>query len=106
MIYIGNFWSKREIEKVSIALSQPKGMNLREERALNPTWNILNKYKKDGNWESYVIEYNKILDKLDPLTIEKTWNGKMLCCWCKSMECHRYLVAEWLKNAGIEVITV
>jgi hypothetical protein len=47
MIYIGHFWSKTDKEKISIALSQPRGMNLREERKLNPTWDILNRYKKD-----------------------------------------------------------
>ena len=106
VIYIGNFWSESDVEKISIALSQPRGMNLKEERALNPTWDILNKYKRNSDWKSYVIKYNEILSKLDPFAIEKTWNGKMLCCWCKYMECHRYLVAEWLKNAKIEVTII
>lgn len=106
MIYIGNFWSECDVEKISIALSQPRRMKLREERSLNPTWEILRKYKVNGDWDSYVVEYNKILDKLNPRTIGNKWNGKMLCCWCKSNECHRYLVAEWLRNASEEVTII
>jgi hypothetical protein len=103
MIYIGHFWSKTDKEKISIALSQPRGMNLREERKLNPTWDILNRYKKDGNWKQYVIEYNKILSKLDPTIVAEKWDNKVLCCFCGSNKCHRYLVATWLINAGIDV---
>lgn len=95
-----------DVEKMSIALTQPRGMNLKEERKLNPTWNILNKYKRDGDWNSYVVEYNKILDKLDPYIIEKKWDGTMLCCWCNTLKCHRYLVADWLKGAGIEILII
>ena len=106
MIYIGHFWSETNVEKISIALSQPRGMNLREERKLNPTWPILNRYKQNGDWIEYTKEYNKILSKLDPILVAEKWDGKCLCCWCGSEECHRYLVAEWLRNAGIEVVVI
>ena len=92
---------------VSIALSKPKWYQCREYKKLAPTWDLLNKYKKDKD-EVYYIEhyYRDILNKLDPKQVYKELGeDAVLLCWEKSSDfCHRHIVAEWLgEKLGIKV---
>jgi len=47
----------------------------------------------------------KVLFRLDPLQVAKELGqDSILLCWEKPEEfCHRIVVAEWLREAGIEV---
>lgn len=46
-----------------------------------------------------------ILSRLDPLQVaQELGQGSILLCWEKPGEfCHRIVVADWLREAGIEV---
>jgi hypothetical protein len=92
---------------VSIALSKPKWYSCREYKKVAPNWNILSRYKQDGDEEEYIKEYYKqILDKLDPLTIyNELGENAVLLCWESSEKfCHRHIVAEWLMdNLGVKI---
>ena len=102
-----SYYSKYKGENaVSIALSKPKWYKCREYKPLFPTWQLLNKYKNDGDESYYTEHYQKeILDKLDPKQVyEELGENSVLLCWEKSGFCHRFLVARWLeKELGIEI---
>lgn len=65
----------------------------------------------DRTWGWYSEEYRRLV--LAPLTPEVTAErlraivepaDPVLLCWCKrGANCHRHLVAEWLKGAGLMV---
>lgn len=99
----------QSIVPISIALSAPKNLGLRELglelKCLAPTWDILKEYKSnDNDKELYIKRFNdeilsevdkqEILDKLTELS-----NGQdvALCCYESSEKfCHRNIVCEWL----------
>ena len=101
------FAKYKGINAVSIALSKPKWYQCREYKKLAPSWNLLNKYKQDGDKQFYTEQYQKeVLDKLDPQQVyEELGEDAVLLCWEKSGDfCHRHIVADWLeKRLGIEV---
>lgn len=84
---------------VAISIGIPdnfKGEILRE---LNPTQDLLYKYKnklvdEQGYKEIYL---NEVLSKLDAEEIYQKVKGKVICCYCgKNSFCHRKLVLDWL----------
>ena len=57
-------------------------------------------------WPKYVEEYTStVLAHLDPQEVYEDLSESILCCWEKPGEnCHRCLVADWIKSSlGIEV---
>lgn len=101
MIVTSYFAKYKKDNGVSIALSPPswfKGITFHE---LNPTWDMLVKYKNDGDEQAYREAYHTlILSKLDPQQVFDKLNGKVLLCWEKAgVFCHRRIVAEWLSTA-------
>ena len=90
---------------VGISISMPKGVTIRQIKALAPDWETLQKYKQTNDWDAYTHEY---LDKLNKLGIENITrlihDGDVLLCYEKPPKnCHRHLLADWLRNYGIEV---
>lgn len=104
-----SYFSKYKGENaVSISLSKPKWYpNCREYKILAPTWDLLNRYKKDKDEDYYIGRYyREVLSKLDPQKVyEELGEDAVLLCWEKSSDfCHRHLIAEWLEHhLGIEV---
>lgn len=84
--------------KVAISIGLPKwGFKGRRIRELAPTWAMIKLSEAD-----YRPQYQAILDKLDPHALPLQ-DGDILLCWEKPPEfCHRYMVADWLNQAGIE----
>lgn len=86
---------------VSIALRSPKWYQGRRYPALAPRPKMLKMSEA-----AYRVEYQKILDKLDP---QKVFNDlgedAILLCWeAPGKFCHRRLVAAWLeKHLGITI---
>ncbi|MBL6761249.1 MAG: DUF488 domain-containing protein [PS1 clade bacterium] len=68
---------------------------------LAPTKEILDDYKKHkGSWGDYEVAFHKLMtrrqiEKIDPLEID---GGCLLCSEDKPHECHRRLVAEYLRD--------
>lgn len=91
---------------VSIALWPPRGWHGCRYNDLNPPADLLRRSKAGLPWPAYVLEYKtRVLAKLDPQKVYADLQGSIVLCWEASREqCHRRLVAEWIKeNLGIEV---
>jgi len=91
---------------VSIALAAPASFKGVTYRALNPTWAILKKYKKDRDKVAFEKAYREqILSKLDPNKVYNDLSDAVILCWEQpNLFCHRNIVAAWLKETiGVEV---
>lgn len=77
---------------------------------LAPTKNLLHNYqKKEITWNDYEIEYLRIIEQRSILSIIKEneiINGVLLCSEDRPEQCHRRLLAEYLKRnwENIEII--
>jgi uncharacterized protein (DUF488 family) len=69
---------------------------------LSPTEEILKKYKKDKNWDDYLVSFNKLMTERGmDLILETAAGGKKVCLLCAEdapTKCHRRLVAEFYKK--------
>jgi hypothetical protein len=78
---------------------------------LFPTWDIIQRaHNNTITKEEYEKIYREnVLNKLDPTKVANDLNDKILLCWEKTDDiesgkafCHRYIVAEWLREHGFE----
>ena len=117
MIYTSYFAKVRKLPEnykyISICLSSPKGYDGYTYTKLAPNWDILKRYKEDGDQDAYIREFNKLLQRLNPDTVIKELYSMVqdpaativLLCYEKPSDfCHRHLVAEWLTNNGYPVM--
>ena len=115
-VFTSCFANLRNIERmgivpVSISLFPPKDFNGPKTKTVAPTWEMLNRYKKDFNKEKYIEDFQRILDAVDAKAfaweLHRLGGGKdvAMCCFEMPGEfCHRRLVANWLTaKFGIEV---
>ena len=108
MIYTSHFGSRKWqiYDAVSIARYTPKWFTGKTASKLYPPGDILDDYKNHRiSEEEYAIRYRKdVLSKLNPNKVYTILDDKVLLCYEKSGEfCHRYLVADWLREYGYEV---
>ncbi len=91
----------REPNAVAISRGIPLGWRGRRYLNLAPTWAMLKMSSED-----YLIEYNKILARLDPAKVADELDGSILLCWEQPGQlCHRGYVEAWLEwSLGIEVL--
>jgi hypothetical protein len=81
-------------------------------RPLVPSNEIITYYCNGGSWDKYIEMYNRQLKKLDPVQVVTELceligcsdpndidTAPILMCWeeWNRTDCHRFLVAEWLK---------
>jgi hypothetical protein len=116
-VYTSNYWKYRGGCGVQISNSKPANANpYKTVWELFPywdrvrDWNEVKKLPKDNTtrqwvWNSFVEAYRY---KLNNLGIEKVksllQDGDVLLCWCHDAnECHRSILAEWLREHGVEV---
>ena len=98
------------IVPISISAKPPKGYKGLQYKKLAPTYQILMEWKKTGDTEWYIEEYDdEVLSNFKPdrvfAELMQMSAGKdvALICFEKSGDfCHRHLVAEWLRNAGYD----
>jgi uncharacterized protein (DUF488 family) len=79
---------------------------------LIPSKEIITVYCNGGSWDKYVEMYNRQLKKLDPVQVvtelcelvgcsdpNDNDTAPILMCWeeWNRTDCHRHLVADWLK---------
>ena len=77
--------------------------------ALAPTQDILDEYKKSkGSWDDYAEKFTRLMAqrKIENLDKEKLDGGCLLCSEDKPHQCHRRLVAEYLKEKWSDVEVV
>ena len=109
-IYTTYFWKVRQLPEgvvpISICAKAPDDFTGAQYKKLAPKWDILQKYKHDGDKESYANSYlNTILGKLDhDEVLDDLWrlsqgNDIALVCYEKSGDfCHRHLAGKWLSE--------
>lgn len=112
MIYTSYYAVMQKIPKTIIPVSISKGIPAwylgQSYNILAPRWNTVDKYRKGGSWEEYIKEYyDTILNKLDPTRVmndlKEIGNDVVLLCYEKSRDnCHRHLVAQWLRDNDIQ----
>ena len=102
----------KDVVPIAICGKAPAGYLGLQYKKLAPTWQIFSdwKYKHHDN-NIYTSQFKQqVLNRLDPLLVEDELlaitNGRTFCLVCyekPSDFCHRHLVAEWLKKAGIDI---
>lgn len=92
---------------VSISRTCPKGIKMKMYGKLAPSAELLRDYKSGQmSWEDYTERYkSETLSKLNPQTVARELGDNViLMCYEKSEDnCHRHIVAEWLRNAGVNI---
>ncbi len=84
----------REPNAVAISRGIPRGWRGRRYIDLAPTWAMLKMSSED-----YLIEYEKILARLDPAKVAADLDGSIICCWEQpGVSCHRRFVASYLHD--------
>ena len=92
------------------ALVEGVGLAYCHELAFAPTVTMLNTYRADGDWASYVPAYQQILDDPKVLGLWHAQYGQfrrpcLLCAEAVPTYCHRGLLARFLSEAfGVEVV--
>lgn len=120
MIYTSYFaklkYLPKDIIPISICAKSPNWYNGLQYKRLAPTYDILMRYKQDGNKEDYIKKFNEqVLSKLNASEAvfdlyrladkDNTYYSFDICllCYEKSSDfCHRHLVAEWLRKDGYD----
>ena len=91
----------------AISAGMPKEMNCERLPALAPSWQLLQDYKNGKvDWDGYTRQY---VTQLDALGVEKIApmlkdGAVYLCFEGKDKNCHRHLLAKWVREniAGVE----
>ncbi len=69
---------------------------------LAPTENILKRYKnKEISWKQYELEFNSLIEKRkieEKISLDLLTDSCLLCSEATAENCHRRLVAEYLKK--------
>lgn len=106
--YFGNMKKLPEgYNLISISRMCPKGIKVKMYGKLAPSAELLRDYKSGlMAWADYTERYkSETLSKLDPHVVAKELGeNAILLCYEKSNDnCHRHIVAEWLREAGIQI---
>lgn len=120
MIYTSYFAKLKSLPEniipISICAKTPDWFKGLAYKKLAPGYDILMKYKSDGDEESYTKKYREqVLNNLNASRVvfelgtladkNETFFSYDICllCYEKSSDfCHRHLVAEWLRSFGYE----
>ena len=94
---------------IAISLSVPNGIDIPKYKKLAPAWDVLDRYKRDGDWDAYTKQFNHQLERLNPnevynelLSIAGTSKIVLMCYEGLDKNCHRHLVAKWFKDNGYD----
>lgn len=104
MIWTSHFAHYRGERAVSVANSNPPIDGMRRYKALNPSWEIVQKYK-DGSisWREFRRAYIKQLKSLNVHKVYRELNEKVLLCWeAPDKHCHREIIREWFNRNGYD----
>ena len=106
-LYTSSFSNKgTNVRGISIARGVPGWFIGLSYHPLNPTISLLEEYKRNQiSWEDYQYVYQRdVLRELDPWRVAYILGDEaILLCWETSGFCHRHLVADWMRNAGIDI---
>ena len=107
-LYTSNYARNgKHMDAVAISIRAPWWYgNRRTYPALAPTWDMVLGVKNGTmTQDEYTVEFKKILAKLDPQDVaNELGDGAIMLCYESPNDfCHRHIVAEWMRNAGIDV---
>lgn len=114
MVYTSYYAVAKKLPKsvipISISRGTPSWYFGKTCISLAPLWETVKKYKDGGSWEDYTEEfYSTVLNNrdqheiLNELMQKSEGKDVVLLCYEKySDNCHRHLVAEWFRKAGID----
>lgn len=98
------------IAKVAISRGIPKGISCFEYKKLAPSWELIQLWKERGDWDLYTEVYNReVLSTLNQDDVVMDFlrmpdaTEFVLLCYEKLPPCHRFLVSDWLIEAGYDV---
>jgi hypothetical protein len=104
------FWTHMTApQTVSIAWKTPRFYKGPSYTPLAPPAELVLAYKDGGMpWDVYEAIYRgEVLSKLTPAIIEADLlDGTVLLCWERNGNCHRHVVAAWLRENGIDCAEV
>ena len=85
------------------------GMGYQHFPQLAPTQDILDAFKKHkGSWDDYETKFLSLMEKrqIDQIDQENFQGGCLLCSEDKPHQCHRRLVAEYLRDkwGNVEIV--
>ena len=80
-------------------------------KGLSPSQELLLNYKRDNDWNKYVISFNKEMDSKQDMkrmlsklrtTLESGKDVYLICYEKDYMKCHRSLIGQYFGEEGIE----
>jgi hypothetical protein len=99
------FPDKSKLVSISLDCGRLAKFEGRVYKKLTPPYDLLQHWHKHKDVDYYTINYHeRVLNKLNPHEVAKELgDGAVLICYEKNGDfCHRHLVAEWFRNAGID----
>lgn len=117
-IYTSSYWKYSGTRGVQISNSKPEQVKVyRSLPMLYPSWPAVKAWnqvkklsksdaKRQKVWERFTEEYWTKLQRLGPdAVLSILSDGDVLLCWCGIYgECHRSILAEFLRRNGVEVL--
>ena len=117
-IYTSSYWKYSGARRVQISNSRPEHVNVyRSLPMLYPSWPAVKAWnqvkklpksdaKRQAVWTKFTEEYWTKLQRLGPdAVLSVLSDGDVLLCWCVAYaECHRSILAEFLRRNGVEVV--
>ena len=112
--YFGRMNSKKYEHLKETGISIARGNKYWEGEtypALFPSWDIIQRaHAGTISKKEYEEIYKRtVLDKLNPSQVYADLNNRILLCWEKTDDienginfCHRYIVADWLRENGFQ----
>jgi uncharacterized protein (DUF488 family) len=101
-------WSK--YPDFAFLLREGFGLDYEHQPEFAPTDELLDRYKKDRDWQSYEGDFNDLLRTRNPIKAARSLISRpaicLLCTEPKADKCHRRLVADYLARVGGDGIVI
>jgi uncharacterized protein (DUF488 family) len=101
-------WSK--YPDFAYLLREGFGLDYEHQPEFAPTDELLDRYKKDRDWQRYESDFNSLLLRRSPVDAARSiLKGEAACLLCTEPaadKCHRRLVAEYLARIGGQAVTI
>lgn len=101
-------WSK--YPDFAFLLQEGFGLGYEHQPEFAPTDELLDRYKKDRDWQSYESDFNSLLQTRNPVQAARSIIGRpsvcLLCTEPEADRCHRRLVAEYLATVGGQDVVI
>jgi uncharacterized protein (DUF488 family) len=87
-------------------LKEIASIDYEHELDLAPTKELLDKFKKKNNWKDYKVQFNELLvtRKVEEKNKDNFDRACLLCSEVEPDQCHRRLVAGYLKDRWKDVV--